>query len=82
MTDLGSTPSLAVPAPAHDSRERRSTRRLARVLAPAFVVAVLGCREDAGSPTAVEPGPALTTGTAHVQFRRMSAGGGTATACR
>jgi len=54
---------------------RRFTRRLAPVLAPALVLAALGCREDAESPTAPEPEPALaTTATAALTFRQVSAG--------
>jgi alpha-tubulin suppressor-like RCC1 family protein len=50
-------------------------RRLAPVLAPALVLAVLGCREDAESPTAPEPTPALTTAaTSPLVFRQVSAG--------
>ena len=51
-------------------------RRLAPVLAPALVVATLGCGEDAGSPTAPAPGPALDVAPAlALSFRQVSAGG-------
>jgi alpha-tubulin suppressor-like RCC1 family protein len=50
------------------------TRRLAPVLALALVAA-LGCREDAESPTGPEAGPALATGSAQaLTFRQVSAG--------
>src|SRR5438128_241006 len=56
---------------------RRLTRRLASMFAPAIVVIALGCREDAESPTAPEPGPALTTMSAStLSFRQVSTGGG------
>src|SRR5437773_201011 len=52
------------------------TRRLARVLAPALVLAALGCREDTESPTAPEPAPALDITPDHtLSFRQVSAGG-------
>jgi alpha-tubulin suppressor-like RCC1 family protein len=45
------------------------------VLAPALVVAALGCREDAESPTAPEAEPALKTTQAQaLSFREVSAG--------
>ncbi len=51
---------------------REGLRRLARRLAPtlaALLVATLACREDAESPTAPEPGPALaTTATTALAF--------------
>jgi len=57
-------------------RPGRLPRRLASVLAPALVAAALGCGEDAQSPTAPEPGPALATTAAQaLAFRQMSAGG-------
>jgi hypothetical protein len=43
---------------------RTCTRRLGPMLAPALIVVVLGCREDATSPTAPETGPALDVTTA------------------
>jgi alpha-tubulin suppressor-like RCC1 family protein len=50
--------------------------RLAPVLAPALLVALVGCREDAESPTAPEPPPALDiTPAAALSFRQVSAGG-------
>ena len=53
------------------------TRRLARVLAPALVLAALGCREDTESPTAPEPAPALDITPAHtLSFRQVNAGFG------
>src|SRR5687768_4472971 len=52
-----------------------SLRRLAPLIAPALMVAALGCREDADSPTAPAPTPALATGLTHVlAFRQVSAG--------
>jgi alpha-tubulin suppressor-like RCC1 family protein len=56
---------------------RRFTRRLASVPARALVVTALGCREDAESPTAPGPEPALDiTPAAALSFRQVSAGGG------
>jgi alpha-tubulin suppressor-like RCC1 family protein len=56
-------------------RHIRLTGRFAPALATAFVVAVLGCREDAVSPTAPEPVPALkTTQSQALSFRQVSAG--------
>jgi Regulator of Chromosome Condensation (RCC1) repeat protein len=70
------TPSLPAPPPHRGGRVRRFTRRLAPVLTPALMVAALGCREDAESPTAPESGPALDITLAHVlSFRQVSAGG-------
>ena len=52
-----------------------SLRRLAPLLAPALLVAALGCREDAESPTAPAPTPALATSSTQVlAFRQVSAG--------
>jgi hypothetical protein len=51
------------------------TRRLAPMLAPAFLVAALGCREDAGSPTSPELGPTLeSTPAVALSFRQVSPG--------
>jgi alpha-tubulin suppressor-like RCC1 family protein len=51
------------------------TRRLAPVLAPILVLAALGCREDAESPTAPESGPALAaTATTALAFKQVSGG--------
>jgi alpha-tubulin suppressor-like RCC1 family protein len=53
----------------------RLTHRLASLLTAGLAVAALGCREDAESPTAPEPGPALaTTSAAAPSFRMVSAG--------
>ncbi|MFL5495476.1 MAG: RCC1 domain-containing protein [Gemmatimonadales bacterium] len=53
------------------------TRLLAPVLGPALVVAALGCRDDAESPTAPEAQPALDiTPAAALLFRQVSAGSG------
>jgi alpha-tubulin suppressor-like RCC1 family protein len=51
--------------------------QLTRRLAPALIVAALGCREDAQSPTALGPEPAsLDIGTAQaLAFARVSTGG-------
>jgi alpha-tubulin suppressor-like RCC1 family protein len=50
-------------------------RRLAPVLAPTLVLAALGCRQEAESPTAPEAGPALDiTPAAALSFRQVSAG--------
>jgi alpha-tubulin suppressor-like RCC1 family protein len=47
--------------------------RLARVLAPALVLAAVGCREDAESPTAPEPRPGVDiTSAAALAFRQVS----------
>jgi alpha-tubulin suppressor-like RCC1 family protein len=52
-------------------------RRLAPMLAPALVVAVLGCGDEATSPDAPEPGPALDITPAQVlSFRQVNAGAG------
>jgi alpha-tubulin suppressor-like RCC1 family protein len=75
MRHIGSATSLPAPPPPRGGRGRRLTHWLAPVLAPAVVVAALGCREEAGSPTAPEPGPALDIGAAQVlSFRQVSAG--------
>jgi alpha-tubulin suppressor-like RCC1 family protein len=51
------------------------SRRLVPLLAPAVLIAALGCREDAESPTAPESGPALDiTPAAALSFRQVSAG--------
>jgi alpha-tubulin suppressor-like RCC1 family protein len=51
------------------------TRRLAPLLGPALVVAALGCGEEAESPTAPVPEPALDiTPAAALSFRQVSAG--------
>jgi alpha-tubulin suppressor-like RCC1 family protein len=51
-------------------------RRLAPLLAPAVLIAALGCHEDAESPTAPEAGAALDIIPAHaLSFRQVSAGG-------
>jgi alpha-tubulin suppressor-like RCC1 family protein len=53
------------------------SRRLAPLLGPALVVVVLGCREEAESPTAPGPEPALDiTPAAALSFRQVSAGTG------
>jgi alpha-tubulin suppressor-like RCC1 family protein len=55
----------------------RPLRRLASLLTPALLVAALGCREEAQSPTAPELEPALTAGAAQaLSFRQVSTGGG------
>jgi alpha-tubulin suppressor-like RCC1 family protein len=52
----------------------RRTRRLAFVLAPALMVAALGCREDDQPPTAPEPEPSLDiTWLQPLSFRMVSA---------
>jgi alpha-tubulin suppressor-like RCC1 family protein len=68
-------PFQPAPPPSRGGRIRRFTRRLGSVLVPVLVVAALGCREDAESPTAPEPGPALdVTPTDALVFRQVSAG--------
>jgi len=58
-------------------RGPRLARRLAPLLTQGLVVAVLGCREDAASPTGPEPTPALDVTPAGVlSFRQVSAGSG------
>jgi alpha-tubulin suppressor-like RCC1 family protein len=70
------TPSLPAPPPRRGARVRRFLRRLAPVLAPA-VVAALGCREDAESPTAPGPEAGLDiTPAAALSFLQLSAGSG------
>jgi alpha-tubulin suppressor-like RCC1 family protein len=69
------TPSLRVPRPPPGGRVHQLIRQLAPVLAPALVLAALGCREDAESPTAPEPKPALDIAPAQaLAFRQVSAG--------
>jgi alpha-tubulin suppressor-like RCC1 family protein len=56
-------------------RIRPARSRFVPVLSLALVVAALGCGEDAGSPTAPEPGPALAIKPAGaLSFRQVSAG--------
>ena len=75
MTHISRIPPLPEPPPRRGGPVRRLIRRLAPVLAPALLVAALGCREDAESPTAPEPGPALKTTQAQtLPFRQVSAG--------
>jgi alpha-tubulin suppressor-like RCC1 family protein len=51
-------------------------RRLAPVIVPALVVAALGCREDAESPTAPEATPSHAASATHaLAFSQVSAGG-------
>jgi alpha-tubulin suppressor-like RCC1 family protein len=51
------------------------TRRLAPVLAPTLVLAALGCREEAESPTGPESGPVLAaTTTTTLPFKQVSGG--------
>jgi alpha-tubulin suppressor-like RCC1 family protein len=69
------TPSLPDSAP-RGGPLRRLTRRLALLLAPALVVAALGCREDATSPSGPEPGPVLATTAVALSFRQVSVGVG------
>jgi len=77
MTQLDCTPFLPNSRLAPAQRLRRLTRRLALVLAPALVVAALGCREDTESPSAPEPEPTLDiTPASALAFRQVSAGGG------
>jgi alpha-tubulin suppressor-like RCC1 family protein len=70
MPRLGCTPSSPVP-PIHNAGLRRLARRFAPALAT-FVVAVLGCREDAQSPLAPEATPLATTSA--LAFYQVSAG--------
>ena len=54
-----------------------SLRRLAPLLAPALLLAALGCREDAESPTAPEAtAPLATSATQALAFWQVSGGGG------
>jgi alpha-tubulin suppressor-like RCC1 family protein len=77
MTHTAYTPFLASCSGPTGGRRRRFTRRLAPVVASALLVPALGCREDAESPTAPEPEPALDITPAHaLSFRQVSAGGG------
>ena len=71
------TPSQPAPPPPRSGRVRRFTRRLTPVLAPALMVAALGCREDTESPTGPESEPVLATGAAAaaLAFRQVSVGG-------
>ena len=61
MTHIDSTSSLRAPAPPRGRALRRLTHGLVPLIVPALVVAALGCRQDAESPTAPELGPALKT---------------------
>jgi alpha-tubulin suppressor-like RCC1 family protein len=74
MRRLGCTFSSPA-SPPRSGGLRRLARRLAPALA-ALLVAALGCREDAESPTAPELGPALaTTATTALAFYQVSGGG-------
>ncbi|MFL5495997.1 MAG: hypothetical protein ACJ8DC_16555, partial [Gemmatimonadales bacterium] len=67
-------PPLLAPPSVRGGRLRRLTGRLAPVLAPALVMATLGCRE-AELPTAPASEPAVDVALAHaLAFRQMSAG--------
>jgi alpha-tubulin suppressor-like RCC1 family protein len=73
MPHLGRVPSRSAP-PSSGGQVHRRTRQLAPILALALVAA-LGCREDAESPTG--PGPASVldlTSTQVLSFRQISAG--------
>jgi alpha-tubulin suppressor-like RCC1 family protein len=77
MPRIRRTPVLSAPAARRDAGVRRLTCRPAPMLALALVVAALGCREDATSPTSPkEPAaPALATTAAQaLSFRQLSAG--------
>src|SRR6266508_3392051 len=70
-------PPLPATTSVRGGRVGRPTSRFAPVLVQAILVAALGCREDAESPTAPEPGPALKTTQAQaLSFRQVSTGGG------
>lgn len=71
------TPFRSAPPTSCDGRVGWLTRRLVPVLAPALVVAFLGCREDAESPTGPEPttAPATASTAQALSFRQVSAGG-------
>jgi hypothetical protein len=57
------------------ARARRFTRRLTRVIVPALVAAVPGCRDDPTSPTAPSTGTAADIAPAlALSFRQVSAG--------
>src|SRR5918911_1014143 len=53
---------------------RRTRHRLLPLLAPVMLAAALGCRDDAQSPTAPEPQPALASTSTALSFRQVSAG--------
>src|SRR5882724_4244727 len=73
MPRLVCIPSSLAP-PTRSGGLRRLRRRLAPTLAALLIVA-LGCREDAESPTAPEPGPTLaTSATPALAFYEVSAG--------
>jgi alpha-tubulin suppressor-like RCC1 family protein len=66
--------SSPTPSSCRGGRGRRLARRLSPTLA-VLLVAALGCREDAESPTAPAPTPALAAGSTQVlAFRQVSAG--------
>jgi alpha-tubulin suppressor-like RCC1 family protein len=74
MPHIGFAPSLPALPPLR--RVRWLTPRLAPMLAPVFVLAALGCRENTESPTGPGPAPALDLAPAHaLSFREVSVGG-------
>src|SRR5919197_2724929 len=78
MTSLplcGCAPSLADEPPVWGGRVRRLAALLASSVGPAFLLGVLGCGEEAQSPSEPEPQPTLATATtATLAFYQVSAG--------
>jgi hypothetical protein len=72
MRRLGCTPSWPS-QPTHSAGRRRLAGRLATTFA-VLLVAALGCREDANSPTGPEATLLATTATAALAFYQVSAG--------
>jgi alpha-tubulin suppressor-like RCC1 family protein len=70
MSDIACTPSLSTRTPAPTATARRLTFGAAIA-----VMASVGCRDDAQSPSGPEPGPALALGSSPaLSFLQVSAG--------
>jgi hypothetical protein len=76
MPSLGRSPSQADARPSPDWRLRGLTHRRVLLLTPALLAAILGCRDDAASPTGpeVEPAPTIAAAAGALSFRQLSAG--------
>jgi alpha-tubulin suppressor-like RCC1 family protein len=73
MRRLDRTPVSSVPRPTRRGGDGAFTCLWGPALA-ALLVAAMGCREDAQSPTAPEAAPSLTAATPALAFYQMSAG--------
>ncbi len=74
MSDIACASPLSAHTPAPSTTGRRRLNRLALGAALALM-ATLGCREDAQSPSDPEPGPALTfVSSAALSFLQVSTG--------